>query len=57
MASATNTLELAIKRDLTHAVRWIVARAVGQGVLYAAVLRRAVLSAFLVIVLGLMLGA
>lgn len=52
-----NTLELAIRRDLTDVVRRIVARAVGDGVLYASMLRRAVLSAFLLIALGLLLGA
>ena len=47
-----------IRRDLTNVVRRIVARAVASGVLHAnAIFRRALISSFLVVALGMMLGA
>ena len=51
-------VESGIRRDLTNVMRRIVARAVASGVLHAnALFRRAAISSFLVVALGMLLGA
>ena len=51
-------VESGVRRDLTNVMRRIVARAVASGVLHAnALFRRALVSSFLIVALGMMLGA